>query len=524
MESLVDIFRAFCKFVDERIFQENAGSYVAFVIDQAFIDEFCKINSIQESFLMSAVRRSLYSYRRDSLYVKGIIAIQLFAASKRANDRYITEKNYRDRLSQVLNWDMNDLQSWMSDYQDEVWSTLYRWCDNNYFQISKCERRSGPYCYVQYPVNQALRVFTDEDLKYIAYCFVDNHLSPGEDLQKRDFRKIISKSDIIYSINTNHGRLVVENSINDEDYYSQVYNYFLRWNGEYKERYGKAHISKNNEADKSFLYIPDDLSCLELRKGDLSLKQRFDIQSTSYQTLAKCYNFKRRGLILFKHDDVYENYWQEIRYLEGKEEEGLLISYLQIDSVMHYRLRPFMVYQNKYVQIFKIKYGSTTSDLYTDKRFYELYGGLKIGRQTYLYGAAPILRLERYTRIWIDGKAYGDDECKGDISLNHLSLGNHYIKIQNFKKIEFELQAPTIGFNQWMNDYNKWVLNKKESQWDSCISDDGIVGLDYSPISSIVPISISPTLKRWADFLTFGKTIDNETNVTINILKRQVYD
>ena len=56
MDSLGDIFKAFCKFVDERIFpEENAGTYVAFVIDQTFIDEFCKIYSVKESMLMSAV-------------------------------------------------------------------------------------------------------------------------------------------------------------------------------------------------------------------------------------------------------------------------------------------------------------------------------------------------------------------------------------------------------------------------------------------------------------------------------------
>ena len=200
MDSFADIFRTFCKFVDERIFpEENAGTYVAFVIDQSFIDEFCKIYTVKESFLMDAVRESLYSYKRDILFVKGMLAIQLYAASKRANDGYITEKNYRDRLSQVLDWDINDLQFWMQEYQEDIWKTLYDWCDNHYFQITKCQRKTGTGRYVQYPVNQALRVFTDEDLKYIATCFIRNNLSPGEDIQKRDFKKLIGKYDIMHS-------------------------------------------------------------------------------------------------------------------------------------------------------------------------------------------------------------------------------------------------------------------------------------------------------------------------------------
>ena len=37
------LFNIFCKFIDERIFsEENIGSSVAFVVDKALINEFCK--------------------------------------------------------------------------------------------------------------------------------------------------------------------------------------------------------------------------------------------------------------------------------------------------------------------------------------------------------------------------------------------------------------------------------------------------------------------------------------------------
>ena len=119
------------------------------------------------------------------------LAVQLYAASKRANSDGVTEKNYRERLSQVLDWDINDLQSWMKDYQESSWESLYKWCDSHFFYITKCERKSYAGKYVQYPVKQALHVFTDEDLKYIAACFVDRNLQPGEDIQERDFMKIV---------------------------------------------------------------------------------------------------------------------------------------------------------------------------------------------------------------------------------------------------------------------------------------------------------------------------------------------
>lgn len=159
-----DVFRKFCYYVDEHIFsKESLGSYVALVVDQSFVDDFCKENHTTEETLMCSARKTLWTCHRDHLAIKGIIAIQLFAATKRANKDGLTVGNYRDRLSQVLNWDINDLQQWMVAYQEDVWLSLYQWCDNNYFQITKCKPRTGKGRYVQFPVNQALRVFTEED-------------------------------------------------------------------------------------------------------------------------------------------------------------------------------------------------------------------------------------------------------------------------------------------------------------------------------------------------------------------------
>ena len=168
--SSIQLFSKFCQFIDERIFSEdNIGSSVAFVVDKALINEFCRKNNIVERDLMNAVRHNLYSYSRNISHIKGVLAIQLYAASKRANSGGITVKNYRDRLSQVLlDWDMNDLQRWMEDHQEIYWETFYDWCDSHFFFVAKCKRKTGAGRYVQYPIMQSQCVFTEEDLKYIA--------------------------------------------------------------------------------------------------------------------------------------------------------------------------------------------------------------------------------------------------------------------------------------------------------------------------------------------------------------------
>ena len=123
----VSLFTQFCEYVDETIFpKENGGETVAFIVDQAFIDDFCKKYETSEKLLLREVRLNLFRTQYPShLHIKGILAIQLYAATKREDSGGITEKNYRDRLSQVLDWDIQDLQAWMAENQETYWSRLY---------------------------------------------------------------------------------------------------------------------------------------------------------------------------------------------------------------------------------------------------------------------------------------------------------------------------------------------------------------------------------------------------------------
>jgi len=104
-----NIFIKFCNYVDENIFpKENLGETVAFIIDRKFIDDFCKKEGISEQQLFNAVKQKLHkSAYYDALQVKGILAIQIYAATKREDSGGITEKNYRDRLSQILDREKN---------------------------------------------------------------------------------------------------------------------------------------------------------------------------------------------------------------------------------------------------------------------------------------------------------------------------------------------------------------------------------------------------------------------------------
>ena len=523
-----DIFKAFCRYVDERIFsKENMGSYVALVVDQSFVDDFCRENHTTEDALMSSVRSILWRYRHDELSIKGIVAIQLFAASKRANTDGLTVKNYRDRLSQVVNWDINDLQQWMASYQENIWLSLYKWCDSHYFQITKCKPRTGTGRYVQFPVNQALRVFNEEDLFYIARAFVDKHLYPGEDISEMDFWRIISKHSISKYFQTRHAYDVVANSVSDDDYYSQIYNYYLRWNGKYKFR--EKIVRTDPSLSEVFAYLTDDLNTIELRNEQLQLLHYFSSEQMNYKIIQKHFPFKREGLMLFKRDDVYENRWQEVRYIDANETDyskesgnyGIVVCFRNAaSSTWEYKLkRCEILFENQFIVIYKLIRRVSTEDFFSEERPYELFGGLKIARNTYLKGAPPILRLLKPSMVWIDGKAVNENAIDGDYSLNHLEAGSHYVKLINNKKIKIEVVDTSASILEWQNSYNKWQIGKSPALWKNIKSESGIVGLDFSSICDKEQFLDECVTKRWAKALVFDEYNPNENNIAINLTK-----
>ena len=500
--------------------------YFAFVVDKALINEFCKRNGVDEHELMHAVRYNLYLYSRNITHIKGILAIQLYAASKRANSGGITVKNYRDRLSQVLlDWDMNDLQRWMEDHQELYWETFYDWCDSHFFFVAKCKRKTGAGRYVQYPIMQSQCVFTEEDLKYIACAFVDYDLLPGEDISETDFWRILDRYSLISYFKTRHSHEVRDNSRSDEDYKRQIFNYYLRWDGEYKLGYNSAVKRQTAKEADEFIYLTDDFSKLQFRNSNLKLTKEIDVSKLTYSHISRLFSFKHKGLILFKKDDIYDNYWQECRYLDENDEEDIkeegiaLVFTNQCNHRIIYKSE-LLIKRYANISIYRVKYSYSTSDLYAEKRFYSLEGGLKIGRYSYLLGAGPSLVVTRKSRFWIDGKP--NDASKDEtFDLSGLDTGTHSIRFPNYKRIEFEIVRHDALHPQWLDSYNKWNIDLEGSLWESVNIDNGIVGLDYTSIPQNIQSGLKGSvLNRWGMMHVFGTIQQNETNNVIKVLSK----
>lgn len=506
-----DLFDSFCSYVDSTIFsEENMGGVVAFVVDQTYIDRFCHQFNVKEAVLMNEIKSRVWTYNPTDKQIKGFLAIQLFAASKRANSGGVTTRNYRNRLVQVLDWDIDSLQDWMSSYQDNYWHKLYSWCDRKGFIIAKSYPKFGAGRYVQYPIQQAERVFTEEDLLNIALYFYEVGLRPGEDIEETSFWKIINKNHLSRYARTSHARHILWSSDYQKDGYTQIYNYYLRWDGKYIDN---SYKSKSSPTDNIYdLYLSGDFTKIDIRDADFKKVAFLDIEKLKISEIKKYYHFKREGFILFKQNDIYEGYWEEARYLE-ESENGIAIRFKKVGYRRFVYGKP--IYQNEDIEIYSVTPDKANDELYRAHRFYNLEGGLKVARRKYIVGAPPLLRIEQKSKFWIDGTLNQMDSDSAEYILP-LDIGHHYIKFQNHPRLEFDIVDAIPHRHSWKDSYNKWSIDRKDNLWVSTKTEEGFVGLNL-PISGEASSVKGHVLSDWAMLQTFDKK-SNSRNIVLSML------
>ena len=465
MESMLEIVVDFGEHFEDSI----TGSTSWPVIDQSFIDDYCKSQAITESQLKNAIRQyCIYGNYSSGSYEQvleqqghsivsfemAVVAIQIYAATKRERDEEITEKNYRDRLAQVLNCEIQDIERWFIRYQDYVWKTFYDYCnayeeDINYdYRSVQCVQKSGYGRYVQYPLKYAERIFTTEDLKYIAGFFAHKHIYPEEVISLLDFRRIIKESDINRWCNTSHGQTVLSNC-DTANIFQQVFSFYLRWNGEYKSTSGKD--SKLPQGQFSLFLMEDRGNyCLEIRyTNNLTLKERISIQSLTLKKLkSESYHAKRPNILVFQQSP--EGYWQEVRYIDDKEQPGLLILFVgQLPSYQIPTICGDLILSTSELRLYKIQYEEHTQEFYSvQDKLFQLVGGLRVGYMTYLQGVggAPILQLKSPVHVIIDGKIfkYASNVIKTNSQTNYKDEGNKHELNHNINYSEIYYEASRI--------------------------------------------------------------------------------
>lgn len=511
------IFTQFCKYVDETIFSdEKKGEVVAFIVDQTYIDDFCKNHHTTESELLHRARAYLHRITSNSLYIKGMIAIQIFAATKRANSDGITERNYRDRLADLIFYDTGELQRWMGDYQDSMWRSFYNWCDSNNFRVSRrCVPFPGLGRYVQYPLQEALRVFTAEALLNFARAFVDNKLTPEDDISYKTFWEIISWRELGKYVDSVNARRIYLGYEYRDDAKQQIYNFFLRWDGEYRVA-NNSEKKRRVTSNGNTLYLSQDLDCVDVRDANNKLVTSYPVSSLQYRTLTNSSNriaASNQGVFLFKLDKDYQ-VWEGTRFVESGE-EGIAMVFPESPIAYGFRNCELLLQCPK-VKLYKITEETAPEFCFTERKTCYLEGGLKVGRNQYFVGGAPFLVREELEQVRVDKEPIRGDDIR--INLSYLAAGTHTISVPGRKSIKFELVEPEVGMMEWNIKFAKWDIAKKEGHWYSSRIEEGVSGMDFTAIcqSKYMQRAEESTLKAWAEIYA-GRDVQSHNKVVRTI-------
>ena len=509
----------FCRYVDEVIFnEENRGSTVRFVVDEDLMRQFCKSSEVSESDVMKDSKGYLYYYNLNILELKGLLAIQTYAACKLASGNGYTARNFRQQLSMLLNWDINyELQPWMVEHQENYWERLYIWCIENDFSIPICLRTLGKGRYTQYPLRQIKGVFTVEELKYIACAFVDKGLHPDDDLTYDEFWNIVYWEELNVSnkyLISKHARQLYATIDYKSDALQQIYGYFNRWDGEYLERkITGGSASRRTETSGRKLYLDEDLQNLIVADKNMNNPEVYSLCKLPYKTFQKG-SGSRKKWIMFSEDNVYGG-WQEVHSLELGEEGRSLI--WEVDAYSQFGgLPPLISYAHCKV------YRVTSEDnfwrqFYANQRPYRLEGGLKVSRDTYLFGGTPILKLDGSQKFWVDNNHVEAEEGRYDLS--YLGEGRHEIRIRGYKPITINIVTPSAA--KMPATVGGWHISRRDKVWTYHAERDGVRGMDFTAAGVKQGWSNTaerPVLETWAR-LHHGTATTDSNNIAINTLK-----
>lgn len=491
---------------------DKKGEVIFPIIDEYYIKQFCKSKefSIKEFFDSVHSCRMFYNISENSSIedICGLIAIQMYATSKMETADGFSLSNFRNRICDydVLNIDVGDWQKWAVDNQDNIWKKYYSWCHNNSFIITnECQPSVKKNRYVKYPEIHSSLILNRQDLKSIAYLFVEKGLNPNEDLSKSEFLSCIG----IQHEKSYYTRRSIRIFTADRFFANeQIYQYYLSWNGDYlKPTYnGGSEDSKLSISQYRInLYYEFDKWFIDVLSIDTgALVDEIQLKpGLTFDFLKSYYCMKRSNVIVFQKDPHYDNFWEETRYIDDRNIEALLLEY--VGNGTRYSCRNVVAS----IGLFRIVRINSESELYEnfygEERPYSFVGGFKISSNKYLIGAPPILKTEGKLTFWIDG-ARCDTNNEQQTHTFNLEKGLHQIKIRGYKTKEFTLVDVDTNISSW-NDCNKWILqNKQPFYWQ--IHNKGVaIGLDFSGYSSLTTI---PPLRKWCSNILYD---ENQRNI-----------
>ncbi len=370
-------------------------------------------------------------YISDSYSALAIVALETKIAYDIETDSDLVN-SYNNRLIYKLRYfyDNNSVQQFYRNWQDDIWFKAKKLFEKEKRYLDIPIPRSGPGCYVQYPVSQ--RIINGTSIIRYADRFIQLHLEPASGITYQIFEGLVfNRND--YAYNKMIRRM--------------IFSFYCVWDGrsfrdilDRRRALTREQIEQKARAEFLIQLEPEikffvNKKQINLSKDQLNDKYLWKFDENVY--------LPRRGSYFIKDSDY--NDWLPYNRAIDAEEEVLIItkqtkypSYvenlrkteeIEVISAGLYKILILKLKNRDSFEKFRIPVKT--------QPYFALVGGLKVKRNTYYSFALPSVVLteqkydkSKYKYVYLDAKEYPIENGIAQLP-EKLNPGKHCLKLLN---------------------------------------------------------------------------------------------
>ena len=407
-------------------------------------------------------------YINNDYTALAIVALEIKIAYDIETDSDLIN-SYNNRLIDKLRYfhDYNSVQQFYRDYQNSIWSKAKKLFEKEKRYLDIPSPRSGPGCYVQYPISQ--RIISGTSVIRYADRFIQLNLEPASGITYQIFEGFV--------FNRNEYNKMIRR---------MIFSFYCMWDGrsfsdilnrrkpitrEQIEQKAKDEFLIQLEPEIKF-YVNKTL--VDLSKDKLNDKYLWKFDEY----------FTRKGTYFIKDSD-YNDWLPYNRAIDAEEEVLILTTQEKFPSyVENLRKTDEIEVLNAglyKILILRLKNRESFENFRIPVKtqpYFSLVGGLKIRRNTYYSFALPSVVLTenkndktRYKSIYLDAKEYPIIDGIAQLP-KELESGKHCLKLLNswdaseiFFSVEAVSAVSILGTHGWvLNESNNEVKPSKNKE------------------------------------------------------------
>ncbi len=410
-----------------------------------------------------------FSYHKPFPQYYGLIALQILCMSRMGYNKKFTDREYNPILSEMLCIKEIKLQELFSRFQEKLWEQAQVHIKSLGFTCDIPKPKSHAHRYIQYPKSQAY--LNGKDLQKLSGLFLEKDLKPNMNINLADFSTLLQITDIdgLYNIKgfltTHASRILAREEFQLKIFQTQLYNYYLKWNGEYdfEEKTTKYIPSHKLFFDESLGFYIIDHNTEIVIADDVNFKG---------ELLRKYIIRKSTQFLLLKRNQDWGDYEEVKRVAVGDKVLILILKECILEQYIPKDGGDYTTFEYGKLPIHKFTVPPLLHDSFRSKVIssaqhpLEWLSGIKLNRNTYLYDFGPKYQATQNCIIWINGKLQKLEKGKM-LDLSQQNIGHYELQAANARKISFSINSSKLQktSDQYCSGWNLETFEHQEEGW-----------------------------------------------------------